>query len=552
MSGPLLIGPLLRYVDEVSTVIWVEVAAPATVTVHAGDTTYSARSFTVHGHHYALVDVEGLSPGASLPYSVDVGDVRVWPALDGSPDSRVRTLDPAHGLDLAYGSCRTSAPHDADGTKAYGVDALRAVALRMREQPDAEWPDLVMFLGDQVYADETSPRMKDFIASRRDIGEPPGEELKDYEEYAHVYALCWNDPAIRWLLSALPSTMIFDDHDIRDDWNTSSTWRQQMAATSWWHDRIVGGLASYWVYQHLGNLSPAERAADTWWQQVQALGPDADAGQLLDDLAERADEHPDSYRWSYSRDVGRTRIVVVDSRSARVLTPDRRSMLDDDEMSWFDDRLTGDVDHLLIGTSLPYLLPPGLHHLEAWDEAVAEGAWGEVGKAVGERIRQGLDLEHWAAFQQGFRQVAGALRAVVTGQRGPAPETVVFLSGDVHHSYLAEVDLGPWQGRGRLLQAVCSPIRNPMPVPVRWGMSLAARSGAWRVGRWLARSAKVDDPPMRWRLVEGPWFENNLASIEIDGRSMRLHWETAVDDGDTDANGDVVPRIHTVRDVRVP
>ena len=30
------------------------------------------------------------------------------------------------------------------------------------------WPDVVVFLGDQVYADDTSPKMKEFIASRRD------------------------------------------------------------------------------------------------------------------------------------------------------------------------------------------------------------------------------------------------------------------------------------------------------------------------------------------------------------------------------------------------
>ena len=83
------------------------------------------------------------------------------------------------------------------------------------------WPDLVLFLGDQVYADETTEEMQEFIASRRDIDEPPGEELKDYEEYAHLYGLAWSDPANRWLLSTLPSAMIFDDHDIRDDWNTS-------------------------------------------------------------------------------------------------------------------------------------------------------------------------------------------------------------------------------------------------------------------------------------------------------------------------------------------
>ena len=92
---------------------------------------------------------------------------------------------------------------------------------------EVRWPDLVLFLGDQVYADETTEEMQEFIESRRDIEEPPGTELKDYEEYAHLYRLAWTDPANRWLLSTVPSAMIFDDHDIRDDWNTSLAWKQR-------------------------------------------------------------------------------------------------------------------------------------------------------------------------------------------------------------------------------------------------------------------------------------------------------------------------------------
>ena len=114
--------------------------------------------------------------------------------------------------------------------------------------------------------------MREFIASRRSLDEPPWEELKDYSEYCHLYWLAWTDPANRWILSTVPTAMIFDDHDIRDDWNTSEEWRETMAAKSWWRDRIVGGLASYWVYQHLGNLSPAERASDPMWQ-TRADGP---------------------------------------------------------------------------------------------------------------------------------------------------------------------------------------------------------------------------------------------------------------------------------------
>ena len=145
----------------------------------------------------------------------------------------IPTLEPGKPLRVAFGSCRVSVSHDDEGNAEFGVDALRAFALRMAGvtgEPDA-WPDLVVFLGDQVYADDTSPKMKEFIAARRDPTEPPWTELKDYDEYAHLYRLAWSDPANRWLLSTLPSAMIFDDHDIRDDWNTSLDWRREMEAT---------------------------------------------------------------------------------------------------------------------------------------------------------------------------------------------------------------------------------------------------------------------------------------------------------------------------------
>ena len=198
-------------------------------------------------------------------------------------------------LRLAFGSCRTSVAHDAAGNKLHGVDALRAYALRMArvtdpaapEDPDpgdeARWPDLVLFLGDQVYADETPQEMRDFIESRRSLQEPPGTELKDYQEYAELYRLAWTDPANRWLLSTVPSVMIFDDHDVRDDWNTSMSWKQDMEATSWWPERITAALSSYWVYQHLGNLTPDERAADQIWKEIDAHGGD-DELDLTDTL----------------------------------------------------------------------------------------------------------------------------------------------------------------------------------------------------------------------------------------------------------------------------
>ncbi|QBR91215.1 alkaline phosphatase D family protein [Nocardioides euryhalodurans] len=553
----LVLGPLLRHVDETSATIWVEVADAGTVTVTAGDHVASARTFAAHGHHYALVELEGLAPGSHTPYTVSVGGEALWPEPGSAyPPSVIPTLKPGKPLRMAFGSCRVSVPHDDAGTQAFGVDALRAYALHMAGGDADKWPDLVLFLGDQVYADETSEEMRDFIASRRSLDEPPGEELKDYEEYAHLYRIAWSDPANRWLLSTLPSAMIFDDHDIRDDWNTSWTWRQQMAATSWWHDRIVGGLASYWVYQHLGNLSSADRADDAMWQRITSHDGEGelDITGALDDLAEQADEKADCYRWSFARDFGdQVRLVVVDSRAARVLEPDRRSILDDVEMTWLDDQLQGGFEHVLVGTSLPFLMAPALHHAEAFSEGLCSGAWGKRAAGVGERLRQAIDLEHWAAFGQGFRQVADMVLEVAAGRRGPAPQTITFLSGDVHHSYVATAWADPavtaLRPQSAIVQAVCSPIRNPLPRGMERITSWGARRPLARVTRRLARSAKVPAGPLGWQLDRGPWYDNNLAVLEVrpDG-GLHLRWSA----GDVEGRPSDQPVLRVVSEVDVP
>ena len=277
----LILGPLLRYVDETAASLWVETARAAVVRVIAGEHVAEASTFAVHGHHYALVCLDDLEPGTRTAYRVEVDGTTVWPESGSDlPEPVIVTLQPEKPVRIAFGSCRTSVGHDARGNRSHGIDALRAYALRMAgltdasrdDDPDpgesASWPDLLLLLGDQVYADETTEEMQRFIESRRDTDDPPGTELADYQEYAELYRLAWSDPVNRWLLSTVPSAMIFDDHDIRDDWNTSQAWKEEMEATEWWHERIVSGLASYWVYQHLGNLSPAARAEDEIWQRI--------------------------------------------------------------------------------------------------------------------------------------------------------------------------------------------------------------------------------------------------------------------------------------------
>lgn len=503
-------GPQLRRVDETSAVVWVETDSACEVRV--GDA--RARTFDVHGHHYALVDVTGLTPGTVTPYTVALDGDHVWPLPD-APPSYIRTPDPDAEVRVLFGSCRRTGGHGPEDVAALGPDALRAYARRLAAEPGAAWPTVLLLVGDQVYADDDTPGMAEFIRGRRDATEPPGYEIADFEEYAYLYRLSYSDPDVRWLLSTVPTLMIFDDHDIRDDWNTSRPWLNEIRAESWWRDRIVGGLAAYAVYQHLGNLPADVRTTDPLWKAVHD-------GEL-DACVERIDDDPAAYRWSYHQDFGGTRLIVVDSRCARVLTPGARAMLDPAELAWLDNLCTGDRDHLLIATSLPFLMPPAVHDLETWNEAVAAGAWGRRAKVVAERLRRRIDLEHWAAFSRSHAQVTRIVTDVAAGRRGRAPSTVVFLSGDVHHSYLASV-VRPHL-RSAVHQAVCSPIRNPLPPPMRYANRLADSAPARFLMRTAARLAGVRRPAWRWRIRSRPWFTNSLATVSLDARTATIAWE---------------------------
>ena len=531
MAPELVLGPLLRYAGETEATVWVETDAACEVEVLG----HRARTFEIEGHNYALVRITDLEPGETYEYEVTLDGGRVWPE-EGSdlPSSVIRTIEPDGELNLSFGSCRISVPHEPPFTldtdaksDGYERDALYALALRMMRQPHESWPDALLLLGDQVYADEVSRGTLEFIRSRRDPEEPPGETVADFEEYTRLYYDAWKNPVIRWLLSTVPSAMIFDDHDVHDDWNTSETWVEQMRSKPWWEERIVGAFMSYWIYQHLGNLSPEELDENDLFERVQSA---EDPTRVLREFAYKADREIAGTRWSYHRDFGRVRLVMMDSRAGRVLAEGHRSMLDDEEWAWVEDKATGDFDHLLFGSSLPFLLAPGLHHLEAWNEAVCAGAWGRPAARIGEGMRQLIDLEHWAAFNESFARLAKLLRSVASGERtgGDPPASIAVLSGDVHHGYLAEMDFGDGV-ESPVYQAASSPLRNPLGLPERLAMRFGWSGWGERIGETLTRLVGVEGPSLRWHLLHGePWFDNHVSSLAIRGREASLRVEKTI------------------------
>lgn len=531
----LVLGPILRYVDTSRATIWVETDGECTVEVRTSTGHSGVEStWAVHDHHFAIVRLVDLPSGTAIDYRVSLTTSDTSASTESAEaGGTLRTAARDDALTVAFGSCRRGDTYDTDRLDAIGADGLAGLAARVKEQDAELWPQLLLLLGDQVYADDPSPEIKEKLRQRREsqndpeLGEEVFEEICDFEEYTWLYRESWGAEQVSGLMATIPSCMILDDHDLRDDWNSSLDWREDMEQKSWWPRRIVGAFSSYWIYQHLGNLSPDELEKDELYRDVRSAKTPQDREKLLADFSLRADSEPSSARWSYVRDLANTRIIMIDSRCSRDLTPERRTMLDESEWTWLREQaLTTEARHIVFGTSLPYLMLPALHHLEQWNEAVAQGAWGRRWGKIGEKLRLTLDLEHWAAFGKSFEDMAGLVGEVVSRPRPPA--TAMWLSGDVHCSYVAEADLGEGVPKTtRLYQLTMSPFRNPLDLPIRVVNRLAIRRPVVKFLHFLAHRAGLDDHAISWQTKAGPWFDNGVMLLRLEGETASVQIEHA-------------------------
>ncbi|MDX2356168.1 alkaline phosphatase D family protein [Dietzia sp. PP-33] len=542
----ILVGPMLRYVDSTDATVWVEVSSPCRVTIRAGEQEVSEQSWGVHGHHFAILHLRDLQPGMETPYEVTLDGAPAWP-LDPRRPSVIRTPRPDDTVRLSFGSCRRGESQTPVALRRIGADALVALAHQMAHTPHDEWPDAMLMLGDQVYADIPSRQITERLAARRRAGGGPravcasagdggdrdvSGEICDFEEYSWLYHESWRDPDVRWLLSTVPSCMILDDHDLRDDWNSSFAWRREMTAQPWWRDRVEGAFASYFVYQHLGNLAPRDLEGNEVYRALRSADSDAERERILGEFALSADTDRRTAQWSFTRDFGRVRVVMLDVRASRRLDPEDRRVMDPEEWEWTREAcLGGEVDHLVIGSSLPAFMLPALHHVEGWNEAVSRDRPDKpLSARAGEWARLTVDLEHWAAFRNSFDDLVGLLTEVAEGRGRPAPASILMLGGDVHCSYLEEVELTSPRVIGsptRVHQLVMSPFRNPLQKSIRLVNLLSRREPVPSLTRRLAEAVGVREPEVRWKVTDGIWFDNGVMTLVMRGRRATVKVEHA-------------------------
>jgi PhoD-like phosphatase len=417
----LVCGPLLRYVDRTSAVIWVEVAegfseievelsgdgpgAPVTTVTSTG------WPIRVGDAWYCWIACDWLLPDTWYTYRVigrraDGSTVTLWPdaKLSGtSLPSVFRTL-PTWSFDalrVAYGSCRAGyAPDDPAGAEK-GLDAMAGLAAMLAagwEDRPTRWPHLLLLAGDQIYGDQLSERMKERFRRPELRGDDP-DEATTLPQFVELYREAWTaTPSVRWLLSVLPSFMIMDDHEQTDDWNITQAWVNARRSPAWIR-RFGAGLLAYWLYQGGGNLAPREWLTD---ERMRPLTPRI--RPLFDDATPRLQPLFESYvrgtrraNWSYAFEAAGTRFVVGDTRMTRKLTG-HRLLMDDPSWTHFRDLA---LDHprrrVVIVVPGPLLNAHPLHDLFSWvadkmendpsifdrlETAIVGGAAGALGGAL--------------------------------------------------------------------------------------------------------------------------------------------------------------------------
>jgi hypothetical protein len=215
-------------------------------------------------------------------------------------------------------------------------------------------------------------------------------------------------------------------------------------------------------------------------------------------------------------------------------------MLREADWQWVRDRALDHDGHIMLVTTLPVFIAPGLHDLHVWNKRVCDGAWGRTLGRWGERVRRSLDLEDWPAFPESFHAFVALLEDLCASADEDA--TVLVVAGDIHFSYIAKVAVGA--PGCRVHQIVSSPIRNALIPHERGVLRLSlSRAGAF-VGSMLRRSARSPADAVPIEVKAGQYFANNMCVIDYDGPDAWVVVEQAVPDG---AGGGVLNEVARVR-----
>lgn len=341
--------------------------------------------------------------------------------------------------------------------------------------------------------------------------EPPSlTQPQDAERYAreqdHIDGFVADLPRAARALAHVPTYMIFDDHDITDDWNLSALWEKTVYGHPF-SERIVGNaLIGYLLCQGWGN-DPA--IFDAVMPQVGELMAQVDADGFLPASLHEAlvDELLCFDHWHF-RLATSPPLVVLDTRTHRwrsEVAPGRPSgLMDWEALTAFQQSVMGEEAVIVVSPAPVF----GVKLIEAVQRVFT---W------FGQPLL--VDAENWMAH----RGTASVMLNIFG--HSATPETFVILSGDVHYSFSYDVRLRDDAESPRIWQITSSGIKNEFP---RGLLEVLDRLNRWLYAprsplNWFTKRRRMRVTP---RLPSGReagerlWNQSGIGLLLLDERGV--------------------------------
>jgi len=392
-----------------------------------------------------------------------------------------------------------------------GKDAFLGMAKRLQNENMQSWPALLMLCGDQIYADEISDETmkwldtlhQQFFGVRKNSGDrtaiikklgfscdTPRNHLLTLSEWVCLYLLNWSTSlctsisikketllevsAAETVMAHVPTYMIFDDHEVTDDWNIDTEWRANIKKKGG-GTVIEAALIAYFIFQHWGN-SP--ESIDKQFLKKLQVAVDTKLGK---------DEKPvgifDNFLWSYIIE-GSPPSLVLDCRTKRAV---------DNDVVWLDRLEIGEVYLPCFARDQTVLCSP--EELQRAKRLIGENTdklilyintpfFGypiqETVQAISSRFfsRQ-LDPESWDAYPRSWTLLCQHLLRPLN------VKSLIIISGDVHYSYAAEGTLSFDNWSCRCFEIVSSPSKNSGAILPNALMLTTPFPGPWLRATWL-------------------------------------------------------------------
>ncbi|UVM51548.1 alkaline phosphatase family protein [Pseudomonas sp. B21-015] len=244
-------------------------------------------------------------------------------------------------------------------------------------------------------------------------------------------------------MAHLPCLMIFDDHDITDDWNLSAQWEE----TAYGHPfskRIIGNaLLAYMLCQGWGNNPDAFGDLLEKTRLLSTTGKDHYFDSDVQDSL--IDELLSFQKWHYVLPT-RPALVVLDTRTRRwrseMNLKQPSGLLDWEALSELQQDL---LDH----PSAIIVSPAPIFGVKLIETVQRVFSWCGYPLLV--------DAENWMAHRGAAQVILNIFRHSRT------PGNYVVLSGDVHYSFVYEVLIRHRKAGPRIWQITSSGIKNEFP-----------------------------------------------------------------------------------------